>query len=117
MATEAQIQQAEVDAEVKGYEHGRAAGSWVIDGNTTTETAARILQGLEDGDPEVYDSLPSSPLSGEMADGLLPRDVLGWYELDEDDDAADDILSAYERGFDSGVEAEVSESARALTSA
>lgn len=101
-------------ARVAGYEHGKAAGSWVIDGNTSEDTARYILAGIEDGDPAVLDALPSSPLSGEWADCLLPRDVLSSLDVDEDDDAADDILSAFEDGFSSGVEDEVVRSASAV---
>lgn len=34
-----------------GYRAGEAAGSWVIDGNTSRETCERILRGIEEGDP------------------------------------------------------------------
>jgi hypothetical protein len=94
-------------AYAEGLEHGKNAGTWVIDGNTTDETKEAFLKGFEDGDPAVYDALPSSPLSGEYADGLLPRDVLGWYSIDEGDDRADDILSAYEDGYSQGIVGEV----------
>ena len=104
----------EADARARGVEDGTAAGSWVIDGNTSEETARAILQGIEDGDPMTLDALPAAPLSGEYADGLLPRDVLGWYGMSEDDDAADDILRAYEDGFSEGVMDEVTRSARAI---
>jgi hypothetical protein len=101
------------DAEKRGYEDGKAAGSWVVDGNTTSETAAKIVQGLMDGDPEIMDLIPSAPLSGEWADGLLPRDVLDWYGLTEDADEADDVLTAYELGYSAGAVHEVERSARA----
>jgi hypothetical protein len=94
-------------ARAQGAEDGRCAGTWIIDGNTTDETKQACLKGFEDGDPAVYDQLPGSPLSGEYADGLLPRDVLGWYGLTEDDDLADDVLSAYEDGYSQGVVDEV----------
>lgn len=110
-----EVQEARVrDAGRRGVEDGTAAGSWVIDGNTSEESARALLQGLEDGDPAVYDSLPSAPLSGEWADGLLPRDVLGWYGVEEDDNSADEILSAYEQGWEQGVTDEVSRAARAM---
>ena len=103
-------------AEQEGYDHGVTAGSWLLDGNSSEEAARRLLTGLEDGDPEILDQLPASPLSGEYADGLLPRDVLGWYDLDEQHDAADDVLRAFEDGFSRGVEAEAVRSATALLS-
>ena len=93
----------EEDAERRGYEAGCAAGSWVLDGNSDPEGARRILRGIEEGDPAIVDALPSAPLSGEWADSLLPRDVLAWYDLTEDDDGADDVLNAYEQGYSSGA--------------
>jgi len=101
-------------AEQEGFEHGVTAGSWLLDGNSSEEAARRLLTGIEDGDPEILDALPSSPLSGEWADSLTPADVLGWYDLDEDHEAADDVLRAFEDGFSRGVEAEAVRSATAL---
>lgn len=101
-------------AEREGKQHGQAAGSWVIDGNTSEQTARAILAGIRDGDPEVLDSLPSAPLSGEWADGLLPRDVLGWYGMDEDDPAADDVLTTFETAYADGMIEEVTRAARAI---
>ncbi len=101
-------------AEEEGYEHGVTAGSWLLDGNSSADAARRLLRGIEDGDPEILDQLPASPLSGEYADGLLPRDVLAWYDLDEQHDAADDVLRAFEDGFSRGVKAEAVRSATAL---
>ena len=101
-------------ADEAGYEAGVAAGSWLLDGNSTEDAARRLLDGIEDGDPEILDALPSSPLSGEWADGLLPRDVLAEYGLDEQHEAADEVLSAFEAGYDRGVTDEATRSARAL---
>ena len=101
-------------AEEEGYDQGKAAGSWLLDGNSKEEAARRLLQGIEDGDPEIIDTLPSSPLSGEYADGLLPRDVLGRFDLDEQHDAADEILSAFEDGYARGVQDEAVRTAEAM---
>lgn len=46
-----------------------AAASWTFDGNTKTETYRRTLDMLEEGDPEIYDALPSVDWSGQWADG------------------------------------------------
>jgi hypothetical protein len=101
-------------ADAAGYEAGTAAGSWVIDGNTTEDAARTILEGIADGDPEVMDALPSAPLSGEWAGAPLPRDILRDLDADEyDDDAADEILRAYEDGYSRGVVDEVQRSALA----
>lgn len=101
-------------ADVEGYEHGVAAGSWLVDGNTTPETARRLLAGVEDGDPMVMDALPSCPLSGEWADDLRPRDVLAMFELDEEHEAASDVLDAFEVGYQRGVQNEAVRATRGL---
>jgi len=106
-------QSAVLAADQHGYDHGLAAGSWVIDGNTTTETARRIVRGYDDGDPEIMDMQPA-PLSGEWADSPLPRDVLSAVGLEQDDDAADDALSAYEDGYGRGYWQQVLAAARTL---
>ena len=45
-------------------------------------------------------------LSEEWADSLTPADVLGWYDFDQEHDAADDVLSAFEEGYSRGVQDE-----------
>lgn len=60
------------------------------------------------------DALPSSRLSGEWADSLTAADVLDWYDLDEDGEAAEDVLSAFEDGYSRGVQDEAMRSARAV---
>lgn len=50
---------ADVEAEVarietRGYVDGRAAGSRVVDGNTSNETCAALLRGIEEGDPRSW---------------------------------------------------------------
>ena len=62
----------------RGRIDGRAAGSWVIDGNTPDETCARILGGIEEGDPEILDALPELRL-GEWADDLWFAYSDAWY--------------------------------------
>lgn len=104
-------------ASALGREHGYSAGTWVIDGNTSEETAKAIIAGYEDGDPQVMDMQPS-PLSGEWADDLGPYDLV--YELDIPDTELDEghipasILDAYEEGFSEAYWAEVIHSARAI---
>ena len=46
-----------------GYGAGVSAASWVFDGNTTRETYAWFLKGIEEGDPQVYDSVASPSLA------------------------------------------------------
>jgi hypothetical protein len=45
------------------------AASWLFDGNTDAETYRRFRAGLEDGDPEIMDALPTVDWSGQWADG------------------------------------------------
>jgi hypothetical protein len=87
-----------------GREAGHSAGTWVIDGNTSTEQCARILRGIEDGDPEVMDMQPS-PLSGEWA-GESIRELFG-------KQPTDDQLTDYECGYSDGFWDEVARSCRA----
>jgi hypothetical protein len=92
-------EQAIASARAKGEEHGRSAATWYFDGNTTRETYERVLQGIEGDDPEILDTFPSSPLSGEWSGDPTPASVLDGLAIGEDDDRADDLLSAYEDGF------------------
>lgn len=101
-----------------GLEHGQNAAAWwiqdTIGGRVTgdvSETAARILKGLDDGDPEVLDSIPAADLSGEWADGYLPADLMSDVDLDIEDDADvfTDICSAYEGAFHDAVVLAVTE--------
>lgn len=101
-------------AEQEGYDAGAAAGSWLLDGNSTEADARRLLVGIEEGDPEVLDELPSAPLSGEWADGPTPAGVLASLGLDEDADEAEDVLRAFEDGYARGVQDEAVLTARAL---
>lgn len=103
-------------AQDAGYNHGQAAGSWVIDGNTSEDTARAILKGLDEGDPAVYDALPSSPLSGEWADAPTPQSVFKDLGMTGDEDFASDVLDAYEFGFEHGAQDEVIRAASYLVS-
>lgn len=96
-------------ADTAGHKAGTAAGSWVLDGNSTNETAHRILEGLEDGDPEIFDMCPS-PLSGEWAGESIPE-LSAEYGIDLEDDI---LASAFEQGFADGWSAEVERSARVI---
>jgi len=102
----------EIRARQAGSEHGRAVASWYFDGNTTAETYATVLKGIEEGDPEIMESLPSSPLSGEWAGDPTPASVLEDLGVDPDDDSADDLLSAYEDAFYSASSEEIERVAR-----
>ena len=88
-----------------GLEAGRAAGSWVIDGNSSEAQARRILQGIEDGDSAIMDMQPS-PLSGEWA-GESIQELFGHTPTDSQ-------LDDYEQGYSEGYWDEVERSCRAV---
>jgi hypothetical protein len=95
-----------------GYDQGRAAGSWVTDGNTSDATYRALLQGLEDGDPEIITGLPTSPLSGEWADSYSLADLSDDLNVDQESDDFDDLCWEFEAGFDAGVQDEITTTAR-----
>lgn len=99
-------------ATVMGWEHGTAVGSYVIDGNTSEETARRIITGYNDGDPQVMDMCPS-PLSGEWCDDPTPARVLGQLGADNDG-SADHLLTTYEAAYSDGYWCEVIRSATTI---
>jgi len=94
-------------AELAGAEAGKNAGSWVIDGTTTEETARRILRGLDDGDPEILDMQPA-PLSGEYAGESIPE-LSEQYGIPLDDD---EVATVFETAFSEAYWAEVERAAR-----
>jgi hypothetical protein len=86
------------DIRSAGYEYGKAKGSWVFDGNTDEATYRRILDGFEDGDPEVLDIQPS-PLSGEWA-GESITELSDAFGIDlSDPDNADEFEDGFVQGF------------------
>lgn len=72
-----------------GREAGKNAASWweqdAIGGRSSNaqECAELTLKMLDDGDPAIYDSLPSPNLSGEWADDPTPQSLMA--ELDCED--------------------------------
>ncbi|PWU23555.1 MAG: hypothetical protein C5B48_08410 [Candidatus Rokuibacteriota bacterium] len=103
------------EARNAGEEHGRNAGSWFWNGPHTVEQYKRVLQGVDDGDPEIMDVLPSSPLSGEWADEPTPNTVWADLGMSGDEDYADDVLFAYEDGFNEASVDEIVRVARVMT--
>jgi hypothetical protein len=101
-------------AEELGIEHGRNAGSWIIDGNTSAETARAIIKGYDDGDSVIMDIEPS-PLSGEWGDDPTVSSVLSALGFDIDaHEGKDGLLDQYEVGFGIGFWDEVIRSANAI---
>ena len=116
-----------------GAEHGQNAADWweqdAIGGRsragTEQETARRVLQGIEDGDPEILDSLPAPDLSGEWVDTLtgaqLVEDAVAHaWGISQDElrnqrpenlggEWADEICAAYETAFTDAAQDAVAE--------
>ncbi len=105
-----------------GEEHGAARGSWVISGNTDRRTAERIVKGLDDGDPEILDSLPSLQM-GEWADDPTENDIVSEAVYDAklqiepdslEPEEVDELINEYQDGWYAGRDQEVERSARAV---
>jgi len=81
------------DAENLGRDAGRAAASWMFDGNTPEDTYRAVLRGIEEGDPAILDAYPPPGLSadGGYAEAGLARDL----SLDDEDQLPPDAVTAY----------------------
>ena len=80
----------------QGMRAGIARASWSFDGNTSLEAYARVLQGVEHGDPQVVEEFdPGEPLSGEHAGGSLS-------EIFDDPAPMVEWMEAYEEGYAQG---------------
>ena len=97
----------ETDAYRAGESRGHDLGSWIIDGNTTVATAEHIVDGIENGNPEVMDMQPA-PLSGEWA-GESITELSDLYDIDLEDD---ETATEFEEGFSDGFWQEVESAAR-----
>ena len=86
-----------------GRQHGRAAASWLFDGNTTLDTYKKFRKGMEEGDPLYLDQLPTADLSGQNADTYSMADLRRDFPLEDPNEAA----SEYEEGYEEAVTAEV----------
>jgi hypothetical protein len=88
-----------------GREHGKNAAAWWIQDTLTNNYrdpaghARTILQGIEDGDPAVLDTLPWSDLSGEWADGNTAADVYRELGIDWTKDPDMYLIDLYESTF------------------
>ena len=109
-------------AEQYGTDAGKAAASWVFDGNTSEATYRRFLQVSEDGDPAIDEFAPASGwLSGEWADTTLPQDIAEMCQLERDEDGEvneyewDACMDAYETAADEAYWAELERIARYQT--
>ncbi|MBK9976222.1 MAG: hypothetical protein IPP14_15760 [Planctomycetes bacterium] len=99
-----------------GESDGKNAGSWVIDGNTSDETRARIAQGMVDSDPEVLDALPSLQLGEWAGDPTLEELVADYTDVDPESctpEELEELFQAYSDGWYQGMNDEVERNANA----
>ena len=91
----------------EGARAGKNAAEWAMQGERIDY--ARILSGLDSGDPAVLDSLPCLDLSGQWADGPTEAGILNDVVVGGpcDDDSRDDVVNAYRDAYDGAVVAEV----------
>ncbi len=100
----------EREAAELGRNYGTSAGSWVVDGNTSTETLRALLRMLDEGDPAF--EVPA-PLSGEWADGYTLGRLSDELGVDEGSDEFDDLCSTFEQAYYQAYTDEVERSALA----
>jgi hypothetical protein len=98
--------------ETRGYRDGYAAATWFAPEDE--QTARRILDGLDAGDPEILDYLPSPRLGGEFADEPTWSNILEDEDCDDSDDGHPELLGAYSYAFECAVEREIVRSCRAM---
>ena len=103
-------------AKREGKTNGRNAASWLANGGMDREHASRFLAGLNEGDPEWMDRVPSCDLSGQWAGGMTVERLMseiGFYlsgDLPDDDgayaDRSQELADLYEESFNSAAYAE-----------
>lgn len=109
-----QVGTAVATATTLGTEAGKAAASWVFDGNTTDETYRQFLAWHEAGDPLVDQFAPATGwLSGEWADTRTPQSLLAECGAGDEDEEA--VLTAYEEAADTAYWQELERVARYQT--
>ena len=92
-----------------GEAAGKAAGSWVSDGNSSEEHCREVLRSIEECEFEI-----PAPLSGEFADGWTPERVFEDADIEEpeDDEERSALLDVWETAYRDGFEAQAGEDAR-----
>jgi len=93
-----------------GRDAGKAAATWVFDGNTPDEAYRRVLRGIEDGDPAVLDAI-EPPAIG-LAAGYDQDDLARDLGLEPADPALPDAVPAYADAFTASFWTEVERTAR-----
>lgn len=97
----------------RGERDGHDAGTWVFDGNTQEEHFKRIQKGIEDGDPEFMDMIPSPRVGGEFADDptwdqILNEELnLGGLDTAGFHPATDSLYETYCEAFQTGAQDEI----------
>lgn len=110
-----------------GFARGQnAAGWWTQEfgggrdtrGNEEIAEAARkLLEGLEDGDPQAMDATECPVnLSGEWAGDMVPEDVASLYARRPSPETLDDLCSDWEAGAYDGWTGEIGRHLRSLVS-
>src|SRR5262245_12356114 len=78
----------------RGHDDGWNAAGWLVDGNTDDPEVVLLgyLRGIEDGDPEILDKLPTPNLSGEWADVPTWEDICQEEIERYNDDGEEELL-------------------------
>jgi hypothetical protein len=92
-----------------GEAAGKAAGSWVSDGNSSENHLRAVLAAIEGCEFEI-----PAPLSGEWADGWTPERVFEDADVEQPEDADEEreLLDVWEDAFREGYEAQAATDAR-----
>ena len=95
----------------EGKSAGKVMAGWAFDGNTDLANYARILKGIQDGDPVVLGNLTTPNLFGEWADDPTQTlaDDLG---IETDDDRLDDLCTLWEDAAHRAFWAEIERTCR-----
>lgn len=81
-----------------GDARGNDAASWVFDGNTDDACYARMLKGIDEGDPAILDSVREPSFSGEYSCDYSERDLCEEIGISYDlstTEEVDEIADAY----------------------
>jgi hypothetical protein len=96
-------------AEELGRDAGKAAASWVFDGNTP-DAYQRVLRGIDDGDPAVLDAIEPSAIGS--AAGYDQEDLARDLGIEPGDRALPRAVSAYGDAFTDSFWQETERTAR-----
>jgi hypothetical protein len=122
--SEKEIDRIKHQAHLWGVEVGENAAEWYAQdsfgGRVTRgakESARKVLKMLEDGDPEIYDSVRLPDLSGEWAGDPTPQTLAENAGLDEENDPegfiTDELCDEWEEGVSEGFFDKLANLARA----